>query len=116
VSRAAVNSRPGKEIGMIDDIFSRLPPLYRKGGLSRRTTFYFAIDDIRKTVILDGESCSVDDGKTTEQADCVCKTSSRLFLKVWNEGYAPGITDFMSGAIKSNAPHLLQQFLTSFGK
>ncbi len=101
---------------MIDEIFSQLPPLYRKGGFPRRTAFYFAIDDIRKTVVLDGESCTVSDGKSDDNADCVCKTTREFFRKVWDEGYTPGLGDFMKGTIKSNAPHLLQQFMTSFGK
>jgi len=101
---------------MIHDIFADISSRYRKGGFGRRTTFYFSIGDARKTVVLDADSCTVRDGKADENADCVCKTSVELFLKVWNDGYTPGLKDFMSGAIKSNAPHLLQQFVTSFGK
>jgi putative sterol carrier protein len=101
---------------MLNDIFAALPPLYRNGGVSHRTTFYFSIDDVKKTVILDADSCSVIDGKAGENADCVCKTSEEFFLKVWNDGYKPGMKDFLGGAIKSNAPHLLQEFLKAFGK
>lgn len=101
---------------MLNDIFAALPRLYRKGEVSRRTTYYFSIDDVKKTVILDADSCSVIDGKAVENADCVCKTSEEFFLKVWTDGYKPGMKDFLGGAIKSNEPQLLQEFLKAFGK
>ena len=101
---------------MLNDIFTTLPVLYRKGGISQKTSFYFSIDDVKKTVILDADSCNVIDGKAGENADCVCKTGEEFFLKVWNDGYKPGMKDFLDGSIKSNAPHLLQEFLKAFGK
>lgn len=101
---------------MRGEILESLPGLYRRGIFSATTTFYFSIDDIKKTLTLDSERCMVEDGKTVHEADCVCKTSAELFARIWNDGYRPGIMDFMSGAIKSNAPHLLQQFLRAFGK
>lgn len=100
---------------MIDEIFAGLAPAYRKGAVTRRISFYFSIDDAKKSVVLDPDGCTVSDGKT-DNADCVCKTSGEFFLKVWNEGYRPGMRDFLGGAIKSNAPHLLQEFLKGFGK
>jgi hypothetical protein len=39
-----------------------------------------------------------------------------MFKRIWNDGYRPGIMDFMGGAIKTNAPQLLQQYLSAFGK
>jgi hypothetical protein len=39
-----------------------------------------------------------------------------MFNRIWNEGYRPGIMDFMGGSLKSNARQLLQQFLRAFGK
>jgi putative sterol carrier protein len=101
---------------MQDEIFSTLQDSYQKGVFTVPTTFYFVIDDIRKTLTLDNEGCKVEEGKTVEDADCVCKTSSEMFSKIWHDGYRPGIMDFMGGAIKSNAPQLLQQLLTAFGK
>ncbi|MEI6214171.1 MAG: hypothetical protein WCP10_08705 [Desulfuromonadales bacterium] len=101
---------------MQDEIFSTLQERYQKGVFTVPTTFYFSIDDMKKTVTLDAEQCLIEDGKTVEDADCVCKTSAEMFDKIWNEGYRPGIMDFMGGAIKSNAPQLLQQLLAAFGK
>ncbi len=71
---------------------------------------------LKKTVVLTPEACRVEDGKTIEEVDCVCKTSSDFFLKIWNEGYRPGMGDFMSGKIKSNNPLTLKDFLAAFGK
>lgn len=89
---------------------------YKKGIFTIPTTFYFSVDEIKKTVTLDAECCRIEDGKTVEEADCICKTSESMFSKIWNDGYRPGIMDFMSGSIKSNAPQLLQQLLVAFGK
>jgi hypothetical protein len=101
---------------MQEEIFRTLQESYKKGVFNVPTTFYFSIDDMKKTLTLDGESCLIEDGKTVEEADCVCKTTAEMFNRIWNEGYRPGIMDFMGGAIKSNAPQLLQQLLVAFGK
>ena len=101
---------------MVDQIIAALPTSYITGSFPNRTTFYFTVDEIKKTVVLDGDSCVVLDGKAVEEADCVCKTSAEMFNKIWNEGYRPSMMDFMGGKIKSNAPMLLPQFLAAFGK
>lgn len=101
---------------MQEEIFNRLQENYRKGVFSTPTTFCFSIGEINKTLTLDAESCRIEDGKTVENADCVCSTSAEMFNKIWNNGYRPGIMDFMSGAITSNAPLLLPQLLAAFGK
>jgi putative sterol carrier protein len=101
---------------MQEEIFSTLQQQYQKGIFTVPTTFYFSIDDIKKTVTLDAKNCTVEEGKTVEEADCVCKTSQEMFSRIWNDGYRPGIMDFMGGAIKSNDPQLLQQLLVAFGR
>jgi putative sterol carrier protein len=97
-------------------IFDELEKSYRKGTFSVPTVFYFSVDELKKTLTLDGEGCTVSDGKPAADADCVCKTSTEMFRKIWHDGYRPGIMDFMGGKIKSNQPQLLQQFLQAFGK
>ncbi len=101
---------------MTDELFAGLPAAYRKGIFSTVTTFYFSVDEAKKTVTLGPDGCSVAEGKTAPAADCVCKTGADFLAKIWDEGYRPGPMDFMSGKIKSNAPQLLQQFLQAFGK
>lgn len=101
---------------MIDEIFATIAEQYRKGTFSEKKIFYFSIDDTRKTVVFEGNRCSVIDGKLSDHADCVCKMGTELFVNIWQNGYKPGMKEFMNGAIKSNAPHLLQKFIGAFGK
>lgn len=101
---------------MIDGIFAEMANRYKKGEFKEKTVFYFTIDEVKKTLTLLPESCTVENGKTVENADCFCKTNCELFLKIVQDGYQPGIKEFMSGQIKSNAPFLLQQFMGAFAK
>lgn len=101
---------------MIDELFANSAAQYRNGAFEKKTIFYFSIEDTKKTVVFDRDCCTVIDGKYSEDADCVCKIGKDLFLKIWRDGYKPGIKEFMSGAIKSNDPQLLQKFLAAFGK
>ena len=39
-----------------------------------------------------------------------------MFLDVWSGNYTPGVKDFMTGAIKSNNPMLLKEFVGAFRK
>lgn len=101
---------------MIDEIFAEMATRYKKGEFKEKTVFYFTLDDVKKTLTFDLESCTIENGKTVENADCFCKTSQEFFLKIVQNGYQPGMKDFMSGQIKSNAPFLLQQFMGAFTK
>ena len=101
---------------MIENIFDSLPDLFVAQSTETAASYYFSLEDIKKTVTLSPEQCLVEDGRTVERADCVCKTSKELFAAIWNDGYRPGMADFLSGKIKSNDPAALQRFLGCFGK
>lgn len=101
---------------MVEKIFSGLPQLFKPDSVNAAVSFYFSLGEIKKTVQISSEKCIVDDGKTVESADCVCKTSPEFFMKIWDEGYRPGLKDFLSGTIKSNNPNELKTFLAAFGK
>ena len=101
---------------MVEKMFSSLPDLFVSGSVDDSVSYYFSLGDVKKTVKLSSEICVVEDGRTTENADCVCKTSPEFFMKIWEDGYRPGMGDFLSGTIKSNNPSALQNFLKSFGK
>lgn len=101
---------------MVENIFAKLSGQYLPEKINEPLTYYFTLGDIKRTVRLDAERCLVEEGKTVEQADCVCKTSPEFFTKIWQEGYRPGLKDFMSGTIKSNNPDKLKTFLAAFGK
>lgn len=101
---------------MIEEIFTGLADAFMPGVITKKTSFYFSLGDAKKTVIVDDSTCTIDDGRTLDNADCVCKTSPEFFVKIWKEGYRPGMKDFMTGTIKSNNPGALQEFLRAFGK
>lgn len=101
---------------MLEELFNELPAAYLSAAVSQPVSFYFSLGDCKKTVRLSPENCLVADGKTIDHADCVCKTSPEFFLKIWQDGYRPGMKDFLAGTIKSNNPGALQLFLKSFGK
>ena len=101
---------------MIETIMAEMESLFRKGVFTESTSFYFSVDETPITVVIDSESYTVARGKTVEHADCSCKTGTQMFGQIWNDGYRPGIMDFLSGAIKCDAPLMLPQFLKAFGK
>lgn len=100
---------------MIEAIIAEMGSLFRKGVFTERTTFYFSVDGSSIAVVIDAERYAVERGKP-EQADCSCKTGAEMFRKIWYDGYRPGIMDFLSAAIKCDAPLMLPQFLKAFGK
>lgn len=98
----------------IASIFESLPGYFKKGKVTTPRTFYFSLGDDEKWVVkVDGEGCEVSAGKT-EDADCFFKASEEMFLDVWNGRHTPGIKDFMTGAIKSNNPMMLKEFIGAF--
>jgi putative sterol carrier protein len=100
----------------ITKIFQKLPMLFQKGSVSRDRTFYFSLgDDEKWTVTLTQDGCTVEAGRT-DDADCFFKASEELFLKVWNGHHSPSAKDFVLGAIKSNNPLLLKEFVAAFQK
>ena len=101
---------------MLDALFAALPAQYVPGLISSPRSYYFTLGETKKTVRLTTQTAVVEDGKTVDSADCVCKTSPEFFLRIWQEGYRPGVMDFMSGKIKSNDPTALETFLRCFGK
>jgi putative sterol carrier protein len=96
-------------------IFEKLPSLYRKGSVRTERTFYFSLDDEKWTVSFSGDTCAVKPEKS-QDADCFFKASKEMFLDVWNGRHKPSITDFVSGAIKSNNPMMLKDFVAAFQK
>ena len=105
---------PASEIATI---FQSLPRKFQKGAVDKPRTFYFSLDDDEKwTVALTPDTCEVTPGKPAQDADCFFKASKQMFLDVWGGKYVPGIKDFMTGAIKSNNPTLLKEFVEAFKK
>ena len=101
---------------MIEAIFQQMADDFVPGVFATETNFYFSIGPCKKSLFLGPEACRVEDGKTLEEADCVCKTSPEFFQRIWQENYRPGLKDFLGGTIRSNNPDALKTFLAAFGK
>jgi len=100
----------------VGKIFEKLPKLFERSNVNQDRTFYFSLgEDEKWTVTLTKDKCTVTQGKT-EDADCFFKASEKMFLDVWSGNYTPGVKDFMTGAIKSNNPMLLKEFVGAFRK
>lgn len=97
-------------------IFSEMSQAFQPGAMKESLSYYFSIDALKKTVFIDSRACRILSGKALDNADCVCKTSAAFFEKIWDQGYRPGLKDFLSGAIRSNNPEALKIFLTAFSK
>ena len=99
----------------ISKVFEGLPTRFQKDRVKTSRTFYFSLgDDEKWTVALSPEKCAVTKGKPDKDADCFFKASEQLFLDVWSGKHKPGMKDFMTGAIKSNNPMLLKEFVEAF--
>ncbi len=92
----------------VPEIFEAMPARYRKGSASAPRTFYFSIGDHKYTVKVQADACSVESGKTVENADVVLKTTPELFEKMVVKGKMPGPIDIARGKIKTNDPNGLR--------
>jgi putative sterol carrier protein len=98
----------------VGKIFEKLPRMFQPGSVKVDRSFYFSLgEDEKWTVLLTREKCTVRPGNTGD-ADCFFKASTEMFLDVWNGRHSPSVTDFMTGAIKSNNPMLLKEFVAAF--
>jgi putative sterol carrier protein len=101
----------------ISEVFNTLPKWFQKGTVKKPRTFYFSLGEEEKwTVALGPDGCTVNAGKPAKDADCFFKASEKMFLDVWNGKHTPGPKDFLTGAIKSNNPLLLKEFVAAFKK
>ena len=101
----------------IGKIFKGLPKKFDKAAVKKPRVFYFSLDDDEKwTVRLSKDKCEVTEGRPEEDADCVFKSSKKMFLEVWKGKYTPSAKDFLTGTIKSNNPMLLKDFVAVFKK
>jgi long-chain acyl-CoA synthetase len=101
----------------IAKVFKGLPKKYNKDAVKKLRVFYFSLDEEEKwTVTFHKDKCEVKAGKPAENADCFFKSTRKMFLEVWNGDYTPSAKDFLTGAIKSNNPMLLKDFVAAFKK
>jgi long-chain acyl-CoA synthetase len=98
-------------------IFEEMKNRFRPGVLEKRTSYYFSLGEgegAKWTLYIGPEECEIVEGKDTEKADCVLKTSEDFFSRMVLDDYMPGFSDFMMGKIKTNDPDLLKLFKEAF--
>lgn len=98
----------------IPELFAKLPALYRPGSLSEPTVYYFSVGEHKYTLTLEPDTCTVERGKTTDNADVVLKTTPELFTKMVVHGGTPGTLDIVRGRVKTNNPAKLKQLRQLF--
>jgi long-chain acyl-CoA synthetase len=99
--------------GALDALKTR----FRPGSVDRELVYYLSLGDApdeKWTVKLGPKSCELAPGKP-ENADCVLKTSAALFAGLVDGSWQPGLTDFVSGKIKTSNLDLLQKLQLAFG-
>ena len=96
-------------------VFETLPKYFKPANVKTPRSYYFSLgEDEKWTVSITKERCEVRPGRPAGDADCFFKASTEMFLDVWNGRYTPSVKDFLSGAIKSNNPLLLKEFISAF--
>jgi long-chain acyl-CoA synthetase len=90
---------------------------FKAGAVDRTISYYLSLGDgadEKWTVTLSPTSFDAVPGKPA-RADCVLKTSAELFVKLVNGAYKPGVSDFLTGKIKTSDIDLLQRLQKAFG-
>lgn len=98
----------------IRKIFEALPDRFRPGTVTAPQVYYFSVGEHRYTVRLEPERCTVEPGKTVENADVVLKTTPTIFAKMVLRGERPGALDIALGRIKTNDPSALKKLQEYF--
>ncbi len=103
-------------------LFGELSHRFVPDGVEKPLTWYFSLggDHGRWTVSVSpahgdvAASCTVAEGRAEGEADCVVKTAGGLWIRMVREAWAPEISDFMGGTIKTNDIELLLSFARCF--
>jgi long-chain acyl-CoA synthetase len=86
-----------------EESFRSLPAKFSAERVDRPMSWYFSLGDVRWTVIVNEEGCTVTPGRPPGgQADCVVKSSTEIVNKLIQHAFVPGPSEFVSGAIKTN--------------
>ena len=100
------------------ELFDELQGRFVAGQVTAPVSFYFTLGnepEAKWTVRVNPDACEVVNAKPDGgTADCVLKTSADLFTRIVREGYTPGVSEFLSGAVKSNDVALLETFQRAF--
>jgi hypothetical protein len=100
----------------LQKLFAEVEKNFKKNTFKEKKIFYFNIEGIEKSVIVDSSGFKVEDGKIVEVPDCQCEIKKELLEKIWYEDYKPSFIDFVSGKVRTNNPYLLREFMKAFGR
>ncbi len=99
-------------------LFGELPARYLPDGVEKATTWYFSLggEHGRWTVSVTpgGSAPEVREGRAEGQADCVVKTTAAVWTRMVQEAWAPDVSDFVGGLIKTSDLDLLLAFARCF--
>lgn len=105
--------------GGLEDVFAELQEKYMADKHTESITWYFSLGsdaDSKWTVRVDSGAIDVHTGRPKGgQADCVLKTSPKVFKQMIRESYVPSFAEFADGTVKTNRPDLLQALQSVFG-
>ena len=100
------------------DLFAELPVRYISAGVEDATTWYFSLggEHGRWTVSVSpgSDACIVREGRPEGQANCVVKTTAGVWTRMVREAWAPDVSDFVGGLIKTSDLDLLMSFARCF--
>ena len=101
----------------VAEVFETLQRWFEPGVIKTPRSFFFSLDGEEKWLVrLSKDTCVVEKGEPAQNADVYFKSSTQMFLDVWNGRYTPSAKDFLLGTIKSNNPLALKDFITAFRK
>ena len=97
-------------------LFGELPARFHADGVERPTCWYFSLggEHGRWTVSVSPEQCTIREGRPEGDADCVVKTSPGIWTRMVREAWAPDVSDFVGGTIKTSDLDLLMSFARCF--
>jgi len=94
---------------VLREIFEAMPSRYNSGRIDGSLSYYFSVGGEKWTLLLDADSCVVNEGRHVASADCVLKCDPDLFVKMVLKGKRPGPLDIARGRIKTNDVALLKK-------
>lgn len=98
----------------VKNIFLTMGSRFQKDKCDKNLVYYFSIGEEKWTVFVTPEEARAEEGKTTEQADCIIKADPALFVDMVTNGKMPKPWH-LGTKIKTNSPQLLLQMGKMFG-
>jgi len=102
----------------VEEMLKSMHSKFDSTKVSKPVTYYFSLgdsDDEKWTLFITADECRYEQGKKTDQADCVVKCSVDFFKKLVFDNYTPGMKDLAAGLLKTSHPRLLRELKTYFG-